>query len=180
MKHLRNWIPTMKQSKRFVAYLVMATILFTLGYFAGGAKNNVATEMTMQNASMSGIPWQNAKLTEAKKRIALEKDCIDTIKMLPGIADAIVISHKYPVWECNVWARKNKFSVHVTIESMDNKPLPDETIDAIGRIAAVFFGIIDLKDIRIFDARNNQVYDGSGKFAPLPTATSECSCICSL
>jgi flagellar M-ring protein FliF len=101
-------------------------------------------------------------MMDIKMNAATERTLVEAIKSLGGIADAQIISHKRPEWERNVWARKNIVSVSVSVEAIDNKPLPHETITAIGNIIAPAFGITNRKEIGIVDARHSKSYDGLG------------------
>ena len=208
----------MKQliNKRAAAYLFMATLLFSLGYFAGsnqwsnsgnatvlvfnGFRFDAAQQRAADNALVSAnlvdyqwvgdrlqvpenrkhlyidalladrnvvvptfSPFQSRNALNARMISAIERNTAAAIKLLPGIAEATVMSHTRPTWERNVWERKQTFSVNVTLDAIDNRQIPDETITAIGRIVAPAFGITDLSEISIVDARHRRHYDGSGE-----------------
>jgi len=126
--------------------------------------NVTAQTTTARQDTADGLnPWHNAKIMDQKMNAASEKTLAAAIKTLPGIAYATIISHKRPVWDRNVWSRTQQISASVTIEAIENKPLPIETITAIGNIVAPAFGITDMREIRIIDAQNNRSYDGSGE-----------------
>jgi len=138
-------------------------------YIAALASANIIDKSAAarQEAVRTLSAMQSARMMDEIMLTAKEKDCIDAIKTLPGIADAKIFKHKRPEWERNVWARRYVFSVNVTVEAIDkNKPLPIETIGAVGRIVGPAFGITDAKDIRreitIVDAKNNRSYNGVG------------------
>ena len=133
-------------------------------YIAALAENNVTAPSTTprQDTADSFSPFHHAKIMDTRMIAASERSTTAAIKMLPGIADAIVQSQKRPEWERNVWARRNIISVSVTLDAIASKPLPDETIAAVGRIVAPAFGITNLKEISIVDARNSKSYDGLG------------------
>ncbi|MDR0522054.1 MAG: hypothetical protein LBH00_09420 [Planctomycetaceae bacterium] len=122
-------------------------------------QSNLARFMTAKDLS----PWLSQKLVDIKMISAKERDCVDAIKRLNGIADAAVISNKRPEWNRNVWARYMKGSVAVTVEAVDNKPISDDTVSAVSRIVAAGFGITDLKEISIVDTKNSRAYDGNGE-----------------
>ena len=122
-------------------------------------KTNFARVIEASNLS----PWHSRALTETKMNPAKEKDFVDAVRMIPGIANATVISNKRPSWERNVWARTNIPSLSVTVEVIENKPLGLDTIGVIGHMAMVAFGILDVKDIRIADTRHKRVYNGAGE-----------------
>jgi hypothetical protein len=100
---------------------------------------------------------------EAKVLTAKERDCAAAIKMMSGIAGATVVTHTRPAWERNVWARTQVMSVGVFVEATGNKPLPAETIGAIGQVVKSTFGITDMKEINIADTIHSRSYDGSGE-----------------
>ena len=138
-------------------------------YVAALASANIIDKSAAarQEAVRTLSALQSARMMDEIMLTAKEKDCIDAIKTIPGIADAKIFKHKRPDWERNVWARRYVFSVNVTVEAIDkNKPLPIETIGAVGRIVGPAFGITDAKDIRreitIVDAKNNRSYNGAG------------------
>jgi len=168
MKHMKDLYQNMTSFKRIAAYVFMATLLFSLGYFTGSAKQTGLGDNTVHNGSL----WADDKIRNAKMIVATEKTCAAAVKLLPGIADAIVQSHKRPEWECNAWTRKNIIlSVNVTLDVIENRPLPEETIVAVGRIVAPAFGITDLKEISIVDVKNNLIYEGSGVKPKTPELT---------
>ena|GEM_PF-1434517 len=133
-------------------------------YIAVLAAEGVAapTSTPRQDTADSFSPFHHAKIMDTRMIAASERTTAAAIKMLPGIANAIVQSHKRPEWERNVWARRNVISVSVSLDSIATHPLPDETIAAVGRIVAPAFGITNLKEINIVDLRNSKAYDGSG------------------
>ena len=150
-----HWVGDRLQVPRDREHLFLAVL--------AAADVTVQSTTPRQDTADSLNPWHNAKIMDQKMNAASEKTLVAAIKTLPGIAEVTVISHKRPVWERNIWARTQQFSVSVTLEAIDNKPLPLETITAIGNIVAPAFGIVDMKEIRIVDARNNRSYDGIGE-----------------
>ena len=215
-------------SRRAVACLFMATLLFSLGYFAGSSKTTYSNthvalyagfrfDTTQQRAASNALasagltnyrwvgdqlhvprnvkhlfndalakagvtatiatsrqntmdaahfftrPFHHKKIMESRMIAATERSTADAIKWLPGIADAVVVSLTHPTWERNVWERRQTWSVSVTLDTTCNRPLPNETIVAIGQIVAPSFGITDMTEISILDARNNRRYNGSGE-----------------
>ncbi|MDR3234329.1 MAG: hypothetical protein LBT46_11820 [Planctomycetaceae bacterium] len=122
-------------------------------------KNGLARQMTAKNLTA----WQSAKMMDVQMIASKEKDCADAIKMLGGIADSMVISNKRPDWNHNVWARTQVFSAAVTIETIENKPLDDNTVAAIARIVTSVFGVTDMKEISIVDTKNSRAYNGNGE-----------------
>ena len=134
-------------------------------YVAALAEANVAlpTGRERLNTARGLGAWDPAKIMNERMITSKEIDCADAIKRINGIADAAVHSNKRPAWERNVWARTQITSVGVFVEAIDNKPLPAETIGAIGQIIKASFGITDLKEISIVDRRNSRSYDGSGE-----------------
>jgi len=140
--------------------VLCGTALLLVGLFCFGF---VATT-TAQPAGEPGMfPWQNARAMEVKMQIAKEKDCTDAIKMISGIADATVVTHKRLNWDRNAWARTHLTSVGVFVEAIDNRPLSADTIGAIGRIVAPLFGISDMAEIRIVDTKHHREYNGAGE-----------------
>ena len=135
---------------QYTAVLAAENVLDKKGFARQGMANTLS-------------PWENAKMMDTKMLTAKEQDCVDSIKMLNGIADVKVISNKRPSWERNVWARTQIPSVAVTVEAIENKPLSIETIGAIGRIVTSAFGITDVKEISIVDTNRSRAYDGSGE-----------------
>ena len=156
----------MTWNRRIIAYLFMATFFFSLGYLAGSLKKagfDNATVRAGDNTAHNGSPWASTKITNAKMMVAKERDCAESIKRIHGVAEASVLANNRPEWERNVWTRKQVTSVEVFVNAIDNKPLPAETIDAIGRIVAANFGMTDLKEISIVDVKHSQKYDGNGE-----------------
>jgi len=133
-------------------------------YIAELAKENITAPSSTprQDTADSFSPFHHAKIMDTRMNAASERTTSAAIKWLPGIADAIVQTHKRPDWERNVWARKNVISVSVTLDTISRTPLPDETIVAVGNIVAPAFGITNMKEIRIVDVRNSKSYDGFG------------------
>ena len=119
-------------------------------------------DSAQQTAAELFSPWQNAKAMESKMLSAKELDSADAIKRLPGIADAIVVTHQCSEWERNVWARKQVMSAGVFVEAHDNRPISVDTIQAIGKIVAPLFGITDMSQISIVDTKSSRAYDGAG------------------
>ena len=134
-------------------------------YVAALAEDDVVapTSTPRQDTADNFSPFHHAKIMDTRMIAASERSTAAAIKMLPGIADAWVMSYKRPEWERNVWARKNVISVSVTLDAIEKKPLPDETIAAVGRIVAPAFGITNLKEIAIVDARNTRSYNGAAE-----------------
>ena len=108
-------------------------------------------------------PMISARMMDTKMLAARERDCVDAIKMIKGIANAEVITNKRPAWERNIWARTQITSVGVFVEAIENRPLSADAIGAIGNIVAPIFGITDMNEIRIVDTRHNRAYDGTGE-----------------
>jgi hypothetical protein len=134
-------------------------------YIAALARNNVLDEINPARLGMEEKinPWQNDRVMASKMMRAKELDSANAIKMLPGIANAQVITNTRPVWERNVWARTQITSVGVSVEANDNLPISAETLVAIGRIIKPVFGITDSKEIRIVDVKCVRTYDGAGE-----------------
>ncbi|MDR3182677.1 MAG: hypothetical protein LBT89_07135 [Planctomycetaceae bacterium] len=134
-------------------------------YTAILAEANVVEKsgIARQDTAKSLTAWQSAKMMDTQMITAKEKDCSAAIKMLSGIAEAMVISNKRPDWNRNVWARTQIASVAVTIETIENKPLSDNTIASIGRIITSVFGVTDMKEISIVDTKNSRAYNGNGE-----------------
>ena len=108
-------------------------------------------------------PWHSSRMMDTKMRAAQEQDCIDAIKLIPGISNVSILTNKRPEWETNVWSRKMVTSVSVIIEAIETKPLKIETINAIGNLVAPAFGITDRKEISVIDSKNSMAYDGFGE-----------------
>jgi len=134
-------------------------------YVAALAESNVAAPTGRERLTTARNlgAWDPAKTMTERMITSKEIDCAAAIKKINGIADAEVISNKRPAWERNVWARTQIMSVGVFVDAMDNKPLPAETIGAIGQIIKSSFGIENLKEISIVDRKNSRSYDGSGE-----------------
>ena len=134
-------------------------------YVAALADANVAapTGRERLNTARNLGAWDPAKIMNERMMTSKEIDCAAAIKRIRGIADATVLSNKRPEWERNVWARTQITSVGVFVEAIDNKPLPAETIGAIGQIIKSSFGITNLKEISTVDNKNSRSYDGSGE-----------------
>lgn len=142
-------VPVNRQND-YIAILADAKVLET----TGRAQAAMADMIT---------PWVNARMMNEKMLVAKLSDCADAIKMIGGIADARVVANKRPAWERNVWARTQIMSVGVFVEAISNQPLKPDTIGAIGQIVASMFGITDMNEIRIVDAKNDRAYDGTGE-----------------
>jgi len=121
------------------------------------------TNVVWRNISSSTGSKQNARIMAEKVFVAKERDCAAAIKMIRGVADATVHADTRPAWERNDWARTQITCVGVFVEAIDNKPLPAETIFAIGQIIKSTFGITDMKEISIVDVKQSRSYDGSGE-----------------
>ena len=134
-------------------------------YIAALAEANVAAPTGREriNTARGLGAWDPAKIMNERMITSKEMDCVAAIKMIPGIANATVMTNKRPAWERNVWARTQITSVGVFVEAIDNKPLSADTIGAIGRIIKPAFGITDLKEISIVDTKHSRAYDGSGE-----------------
>ena len=148
-------------------------------YVAALAAANVVPDIgTARELAVRTLnPWQNARMMDKVMITAKERDSVAAIKMLPGIADAKVFTNRRPAWERNVWARTHVMSVGVFVEAVENRPLNADTIGAIGGIIRASFGITDLKEINIVDARNNLKYDGSGeRIDRAPRQSERCEC----
>ena len=133
-------------------------------FIAALAEANVfaRTRTARQETADQFSPFHHAKIMNERMTSATERSAADAIRWLPGIASATVISHRRPEWERNVWARRQVVSVSVTLDTIDNRPLPDDTIVAVGNIIAPAFGITDMREIRIVDTRNSRSYNGAG------------------
>jgi len=129
------------------------------------AEANVIDKKGLARLSQANdlTPWVNARMMDTKMIAAKEIDTADAIKKIPGIADVTILTHKRPEWDRNVWARKHVFSVSVSVKAIENKPLSDATVGAIGRLVATAFGITDIKEISIIDTQHQRAYDGSGE-----------------
>jgi len=123
----------------------------------------VTTTTAQPAGELRTMPWQNARAMEVKMLIAKERDCVDAIKRMRGIANASVVVHKRPVWERNVWARGQVTSASVVVEAIDNRPLCADTIGAIGQIVSPLFGITDMEEICITDRKHSRTYNGAGE-----------------
>lgn len=107
-------------------------------------------------------PWEGSKAMDAKWFEAKADDLAQEIAKFPGIASASVIPDKQKKWSRNVLAREDVFSVAVNIGTVQNKPLPDDTISAIGELVAAAFGT-ETKQVRIVDRQNSKSYNGKGE-----------------
>jgi flagellar biosynthesis/type III secretory pathway M-ring protein FliF/YscJ len=137
-------------------------------YTAKLAEDKVIEEsgLTRIKTAMALSPWESTKMMDTKMLSSKEQDAIEAIKMLGGgssIANASVISNKRPEWNTNVWARTQIYSAVAIVESVENKPLSDNTIIAISGIVAPAFGITNFKEIRIVDSKHNRTYNGAGE-----------------
>ena len=134
-------------------------------YHTALANANVigTTNMARKAAADALGVWDSSKIMNERMVTAKEIDCARSIKLIPGIAEAIVLTNKRPHWERNVWARTHITSVGVFVEAVENRPLSADTIGAIGRIVKPIFGITDLREISIVDLRHHRAYDGSGE-----------------
>jgi len=164
MKHLKNLYQNMTVSKKITAYLLAATLILSLGYIAG------------YNTAYSGNPRENGKARNVKLMIAKEQDCATVIKMLPSIADVKVIAQKSSQWERNAWVRKPFVSVSLFVEPVGYRPIPRDTITAVSRIAALFFGIDDMQNIKIVDTKHDRAYDGNGEETAKAKVKCRCEC----
>ena len=93
-----------------------------------------------------------------------ERDCIATIKLIPDIDNATVIS----IGGRRTWKRPGDINHHriitrveVFVESVEN-PLNVEIIKAIGNIVSSFFRVAD-REIIITDCKRSRSYDGFGE-----------------
>ena len=159
---LRNLFLSMTLRNKIAASLHMAMFLTLLGYLAVSGITQ-ADQRSMNEKGTDFAPWSNSRIIEAKMLAAKERDCAEALKMIIGIADAKVITKNCPAWDRNVWLRRQNFSASVVVEAVDNKPLNPETIGVVGTFVAAVFGITDMKDINILDAKVSRTYDGSGK-----------------
>ncbi len=114
------------------------------------------------NAAQNLSPWESAKMMDEKKITAKEIDLANAIKRLSGIDEAMVNSHLRFDRHNKVWIREEKYSVGVNVKATYNKPLEDNTINAIGILVSKAFGINDLREISIVDDNNNIAYYGNG------------------
>ena len=179
MKRLKDWMTNKTWSRRTVAYLFMATFIFTLGYLAGNARQTGFGNGTARadgDTAYASTLWETARARDIKMFNAKVRDCTAAIKTLIDIDDASVHITQRPEWERNVWAQKNVVtSVSVFVKAVDNKPLSAKTIGAIGSFVALVFCITDMKDINIVDVKHSREYDGSGEEV-MPVKKCECSC----
>ena len=150
-----NWIgnqlqvPTSKKAQ-YTAALAEAKVPET----TGNARQDTAKGLT---------PWDSAKIMDKRMIASTEKDCENAIRMVGDFIDVQVTSNKRPAWERNVWARTQITSVSVTVKNVENNPISDNTISSISSIVSRSFGITNLKEISIIDAKHGRSYDGAGK-----------------
>ena len=134
-------------------------------YIAALAADNVLkpTDTIRHDTASKLSPWDSSVIMDKRMITSTEMQCQDAIKMLPGIASVKVSSYKRPAWERNVWARTQITSVSVSLEAIENKPLPSHIISSVSAIVSRSFGITNLKEISIVDGRHGRSYDGSGE-----------------
>ena len=138
--------------------VLCCTALLLVGLFY---VNFVAPTAAQANQRPVISAWDSAKVKEIKTFAAREWDCVDTIRRLPGIADACVLVHWDSKWERNVWVRKQAVGVDVFVEAYNNRPLDSDVIRIIGKIVAQAFGG-SATEISIVDAKHARTYDGAG------------------
>ncbi|MDR0871614.1 MAG: hypothetical protein LBN39_12565, partial [Planctomycetaceae bacterium] len=127
------------------------------------ASKAVTPQGTSRLTTVNGFsPWEGAKAMDAKWFEAKAADLSREIAAFPGIATASVIPDRQKKWSKNVLAREDVYSVAVNIEAILNKPLPDDTVSAVGELVAAAFGT-DTKNIRIIDRKNSKSYNGKGE-----------------
>ena len=134
-------------------------------YSLAVAEGDVLDKNGMQRliAAQKLTPFQSTRMVETQMNAAKEQDTIDAIMKIPGISNVSILTHRRPEWERNVWARRQVMSVSVVVEAIENRPLREETVAAIGNLIAPAFGITDRKEISITDSKNSRSYDGFGE-----------------
>lgn len=106
--------------------------------------------------------WDSVRAKQMKIHVIKELDIADAIKALPGIADVHVVVQQHSEWERNVWARRQDLSASILVKSSEDRPIGVDTVCLIGQMAAKMFGITDMSQISIVDAKFNRAYDGAG------------------
>ncbi|MDR2345610.1 MAG: hypothetical protein LBE18_06055 [Planctomycetaceae bacterium] len=126
-----------------------------------GAVNPKGTALneTTQNLNT----WESTKIIDERLFQAKSVVLSEVIAKFPGVVSAQVIANKRDKWNKNVWFREKIPSIAIYVDSLYFKPLPDDTITAIGNSAASAFGITDKREITITDRRNSRIYYGSGE-----------------
>ena len=140
--------------------VLCCTALLLVGLFHVQFIVPTTAKPAVEDSSVSS--WQNAREMETKMLRAKELDCVDTIRRLPGIANASVLVHWDSEWARNAWTRKQAMCAGVVVEAYENQPIDIDTIQAIGRIVAPLFGITDMTKICITDSLFSKGYDGAG------------------
>ncbi|MDR1480471.1 MAG: hypothetical protein LBJ00_16180 [Planctomycetaceae bacterium] len=123
--------------------------------------NPKGTALTEATKSLS--TWDSTKLMDERIFQAKSQVLAEAIAKFPGIASAEVVANKREKWNKNVWFREKVPSIAVFVDAVYFKPLPDDTIVAIGNTVASAYGITDKREIVVSDRRNSRTYYGNGE-----------------
>ncbi|MDR2641906.1 MAG: hypothetical protein LBC74_03855 [Planctomycetaceae bacterium] len=127
-------------------------------------KNAVNPKGSALNETTKNIStWESTKLIDEKIFQAKSQVLAEAIAKFPGVISAEVIANKRDKWNKNVWFREKVPSIAVYVDAVYYKPLPEDTIIAIGNSVASAFGITDKREITISDRRNSRTYYGNGE-----------------
>jgi flagellar biosynthesis/type III secretory pathway M-ring protein FliF/YscJ len=138
---------------------LQATYIATIALKGAINPKNEALNETTKNLST----WESSKLTDEKIFQAKAQVVAESIRRFPDILSAEVIANKRDNWNKNVWFREKVPSIAVFIDSKFFRPLPDDTIVAIGETVARAFGVTNKREIAIADRRNSRTYYGTGE-----------------
>jgi hypothetical protein len=119
----------------------------------------VALAETTKNLST----WESSKIIDERLFHAKSQVLAEAIARFPGVVSAEIIPNKRDKWNKNVWFREKVPSISVFVDALYFKPLPEDTIVAIGNSVKTAFGITDLREITITDRRNSRIYYGNGE-----------------
>ena len=143
--------------------VLCCTALLLVGLFY---VNFVAPTAAQANQRPVISAWDSARAKEIKTFAAKEWDCVDTIRRLPGIADASVLVH----WDseqarsvaASYWAQRQAMRVSVVVAAHGHQPIDVDMIRIIGKIVTQMFGMTDMAQISIVDTTFGKHYDGAG------------------
>jgi len=153
--HAHDWIGNKlrvpkKLSAKYGATIAMANALIP-------RYNNRKT--TVEGTS----PWESGKAMENKKEQATARDLADAITLLPDIATAQVFPNSRREYNRKMLQFQWIPSVSVVVKAKTNKPLSDDAVVAIAGAVAPAFGVVDYKEIKIIDSKNQKTYNGLGQ-----------------
>jgi flagellar biosynthesis/type III secretory pathway M-ring protein FliF/YscJ len=117
----------------------------------------------LNDAAKNLSTWDSSKIMDERIFQAKSQLIAESIAKFPGVVSAEVIANKRDKWDKNVWAREKVPSIAVYVDAVYFKPLPDETIVAIGNTIASAFGVTNKREITISDRRNSRTYYGNGE-----------------